>query len=75
MAEVNGSGRHGWNQGVHNPNVKLRWFEVKQIRMFLALGRKPDELAKKFGITASNVSRIKLRSVWDYSDDDAAVRE
>ena len=57
--------RH-WMYGSKNNKSKLLEKQVLEIRSKLANGAKNVDLAKKYGITSCQISRIKLRQDWKY---------
>lgn len=59
-----GRGRTPSKVGERNNSAKLNAQQVLAIRLALNEGRKGSELAREFGVTPTQVSRIKLKKRW-----------
>lgn len=58
-------GRASVNHGENNPNVKLCWNDVREIRLYYRDGKTLSELAKLFGLKSkTSVQRIVNNIAW-----------
>lgn len=51
-------------QGEKNNRSKLTWKKVRKIRFLLSKGMSARKLAKKFKVSTSNISQIKINVTW-----------
>lgn len=56
--------RHGSQKGIKNPGAKLNDGQIIQIRELVTQGYPQREIAKMFGITQANISRIITGKAW-----------
>lgn len=50
--------------GDRAPNAKLAWPQVRLIRLALAHGAKPRELAAAYGVDVSSIRGIRRHHTW-----------
>ncbi len=53
----------GSNRGWENPGAKLTWEQVRTIRAELGVVAQ-DQLAERYGVTQSAISRIARQKTW-----------
>jgi hypothetical protein len=54
---------------VRHPLAKLSEDDVREIREFLALGARPPDIAKLYGVTATPIKSIKYNKAWKTVND------
>jgi len=58
-----------YNRGENNPNHKLTWEDVKEIRTLYRTGKYSQRaLANLFSISQRNINRIVRYFLWNYKE-------